>query len=141
MADIKKALRDLADMLEREEEGESSKALQDRIDALEAKIADASPKERRDALDELELDDDELALIREHRAGKGKPKEEPAVKEPKEEPKPRRTRPGRKSGMLYQYYIDDDGNKVGVDIPIVYSGADEPDEVEMDDEPEEADAA
>lgn len=54
----------------------------------------------------------------------------------------RRLRPGRKSGMAYDWFVDDDGNVVKSSTAIIYSGEDEPDEVEMlDDEDEWPDDA
>ena len=52
--------------------------------------------------------------------GKGKPK--------------RRKRPGRRSGAAYDWYVDDDGQVVRSPVAVIYSGEDEPDEVEMLDE-------
>jgi hypothetical protein len=43
----------------------------------------------------------------------------------------RRIRPGRKSGRAYGWWIDDDGEVVKLDIARIYSGPDEPDEVEL----------
>lgn len=52
-----------------------------------------------------------------------------------------RTRPGRKSGRAYGWWIDDDGEVIKLDIARVYSGEDEPDEVDLlpkkDDEDED----
>lgn len=59
-----------------------------------------------------------------------------------------RTRPGRKSGRAYGWWIDDDGEVVRLDIARVYSGPDEPDEVDLlpkknedEDEDEDEDVA
>lgn len=135
--DLKRLLRDLADLYEREEEGESSQALHARIEALEARAEEAPKAELADALGELT--DDERELIREYRESATtppKPKQEKPVEEGPEA-KPSRTRPGRKSGALYEFTVDDAGNVQRVDIPTVYSGPDEPDEVELPDDEED----
>ena len=49
-----------------------------------------------------------------------------------------RTRPGRKSGEAYDWTVDDDGNVVRSDVAVVWSGEDEPDEVELPPEPDDA---
>lgn len=135
MTDMKKVLRDLADAYEREEEGERTAALAKEIEDLKAAVAAAPAAKVDDALEDVT--DEERELIRAHRAGTPKPKRET---KPKEEPKPRRTRPGRKSGMLYEWHVDDDGNVIKTDIPTVYNGPDEEQEVELPD-PVEAEAA
>jgi hypothetical protein len=60
-----------------------------------------------------------------------------APKEPEE--KKGKTRRGRKNGRAYDWYVDDKGRVIVSDVATVYSGEDEPDEVEMwnDDEEEE----
>ncbi len=134
MPNLVDLLRRLADEYEKEEKGESSAATEKRIAELEAAVKRAPADDREDAIEEL--DDDEWELIRQHRAGKDtppKPKREP---KPVEE-KPRRTRPGRKSGSPYQWYVDDDGRVQRSDIPVVYNGDDEPDEVELPDDGED----
>ncbi len=114
---------------------EREQELERRLAELEQRFEARPAEEKADALDEL--DEEEWALINAHRAGKGKP--EPAADpEPEPERKPRRTRPGRKSGMLYEYTIDESGQRHALDIPSVWSGADEPDEVELPDEEEAA---
>lgn len=127
----------LEEMLEKQLElvrakkgSEKESALEARIAALEAQL-EAKPKtEREEAMEEL--DDDEWALIEAHRAGKSK-KEDPVVVEDEQKPgaKERKTRQGRKSGSLYHYVTDDDGRVKAVDIPTIYSGPDEDDEVEL----------
>jgi len=137
MPDLKALLRKLADEYEAEEEREASAAREQRIDELEAQIKKASRKEPQAVEDAAEeLSDEEWALIQAHRKGGAKPPaaEEPAAEEPVAE---KRTRPGRKSGQGYMWTVDDDGFVQKVDILHVYSGADEPDEVELPDEPEE----
>jgi hypothetical protein len=135
MPNLVDLLRRLADEYEKEENGEASKATENRIAALEAQIKAAPAEERKDAADEL--DDEERELIKQHRATKEptEPKPKPKAKaEP--DPKPKRTRPGRKAGAAYNWYLDDDDVVQRSDIPVVYNGDDEPDEVELPDEPE-----
>lgn len=69
---------------------------------------------------------------------KEKPKKKPPLRAVKEAP-PKRTRPGRKAGQVYAYDIDDDGQRVELDVARVYNGPDEDDEVEVPDAPEPAD--
>jgi hypothetical protein len=129
-------MKALADELEKEEEGDRTKQTEDRIQKLERELAEsrkgATKAERDDAIEELS--DEEWDLVTAHRAGKTKPKDP----DPEPEEKPRRTRPGRKSGSLYEYVVDDDGRVQKVDIPTVYAGEDEPDEVEVPDDDAEA---
>jgi hypothetical protein len=135
---MKKVLRDLADAYEREEEGEKSAALAAEIADLKAKVEAAPVAKVADALEEIT--EEEYELIRQHRAGTPPPAPA-AVKTPKvEKPATKRTRPGRKAGSAYEWYVDDNGNVVKTDIPQVYQGADEEDEVTLPDE-SEADAA
>jgi len=68
--------------------------------------------------------------------------------EEKKDEKKRKTRPGRKHGRAYDWYVDDKGRVKVTDIASVYSGEDEPDEVEMwndndgeDEEEDESDVA
>ena len=135
MADIAKVMRRLADELEKEEAGEATAATEERIAKLERQLANASRKDKRDALDDLT--DDERALIVAHRASLETPAPEPEPQpepEPVEEPAARKTRPGRKGGQAYTWTVDDGGKVQRVDIPTIYNGPDEPDEVELADE-------
>lgn len=68
--------------------------------------------------------------------------EDDAGKEKQEEEgqKKRKTRPGRKNGKAYGWYVDEKGRVKVSEVAQVYSGDDEPDEVELydqDDEEEE----
>lgn len=137
MPNMVKLLRDLADAYEREEKGESDAGLRAEIDELKEAISKKPQVEKQDAL--AELDDEERQLLADHRAGKLNPP--PADEQPSEEileTTPKRTRPGRRSGQAYNYFIDDDGRKHPTDLPTIYSGPDEPDEVEL---PEDDEAA
>jgi hypothetical protein len=51
--------------------------------------------------------------------------------EPKDTIPKKKTRPGRKSGRAYDWYVDDKGKVIVTDVATVYSGEDEPEEVEM----------
>jgi hypothetical protein len=148
---LKQVLRDLANAYEKEEEGESSRALTERIDRLEAQLAGKNPTKTQveDAAEELELDDDELAAVKEFLAERRKGSDAhgtpdgaaPDGSAGGDPPKPK-TRPGRKSGQVYKWDVDDDGNVIALDIPKVFSGDDEPDRVELPAETEdEEDAA
>lgn len=58
--------------------------------------------------------------------------------EEEEKPKPKnKTRKGRKNGRAYDWYVDDKGRVVVTDVAQVYSGEDEPDEVDMWEQEEE----
>ena len=143
MPDLVKMLRDLADAYEREAEkeskGEESAALTKRIDELEAQLKSAAkrePGEVEEALDRIS--DEEYELVLAHRKGLTA---KPAEGKPAEEKPQVRTRPGRKKGSAYAWTVDDDGKVVKTDIAHIYSGEDEPDEVELPAEVEEPAAA
>lgn len=141
--DIKVVLRKLADEMEDGERGEAFERYEARLAALEQRKPTAD--EIREAL--AGLSDDELAeLIRapgrvgaaaeeelEEREGGG---DDPARSEDDTAPKPRRTRPGRKNGRAYKWTVDGTGKVTPTQLAHVYSGPDEPAEVELDeDEP------
>ena len=130
-------LRDLADAYEKESKGEADSELRKEIAELKEQIAAKPKAEREEAFEEIS--DEELELIRQHRAGKAVP---PVAPEPKPNPQPAveaRTRPGRKKGKAYGWTVDDAGVVVKTDIAHIYSGEDEPDEVELP--PADAEAA
>ena len=107
-------------------------------DDLMQLVKDAPPEARAELRSILA--EEGVTVVPPKSNGKGKAKE-PPPDEPDEpdEPKPpaRRKRPGRKSGSAYDWYVDDDGNVVRSPVAVIYSGEDEPDEVEMLDEPDE----
>lgn len=103
-------------------------ALEKRLADLEAKLAEKPADDVEDAFEEL--DEEEMALVKQHRLTKGATPP-PPKDEPEPEPVPSKTRPGRKSGQVYPWGVDDAGNVVRYDIPTVYSGPDEDDEVEL----------
>lgn len=110
-------------------------ALEKRLADLEAKLAAKPADEQEEAFEEL--DEEEMELVKQHRLTKGATPT-PTKDEPEPEPVPSKTRPGRKSGQVYPWGVDESGNVVRYDIPTVYSGPDEDDEVEL---PAEATAA
>jgi hypothetical protein len=109
-----------------------------------AEVAAADRAKLEQLADEDRLTADEVAFLRRVKADleaddetdeKPEPEAEP---EPDEKPEPeaektprRRTRPGRKNGAAYGWWVDDDGNVVKIDGARIYSGDDEPDEVEL----------
>ena len=113
--------------------------LADEIDAEEAEAErerqEAETKAERDRLDEKlrTLDekaakvDDLIAKLEGDPAG-----EPPAPKPPAGEEK--ETRPGRKSGQAYDWDVDANGNVYDLDVATVWTGKDEPDEVEIEDD-------
>ena len=137
--DLVAALRKTLDEWDQAAAGsEKEAALEDRLARIEASLtqkAKTGDEQAEDALDDLT--DDERELIRAHRAAT-KPAPQ-AVEEPEDKPEPkRRTRPGRKKGNAYQWTVDDNGNVQKTDIAHIYSGEDEPDEVEIPEPEEEA---
>lgn len=113
-------------------------AFEQRIAGLEERFKDQPLAEQQDALGDLT--EAERKLISDHRAGRQAIEKdtEQIEREEKEDKPTRKTRPGRKSGSIYEYTVDGDGRVQRVDIPTVYSGADEPDEVELPDDEEQA---
>lgn len=135
---LKKLLRDALDEIEREEEHD---ALETRFKALEEKKPDLR---LGDLLTMLETaSDDELqalegtalaGLVKEVREGEndnGDDNTPPPPKPPKPPPAEKQLRPGRRSGMAYDWWVDDEGQVTKLDVARVYNGEDEPDEVEI----------
>lgn len=139
---LKRALGRVIEELEDEEVREDFEALKNRKltlgDLLEA-IREAPPEERA-ALREILAEE---GLPTSGAGGNGSPAPTPpAPPAPPPETEPpaaattRRKRPGRKSGAAYDWYVDEEtGDVVRSPVAIVYSGEDEPDEVEMLDLP------
>lgn len=136
-------LRKLADEIEAEET------------ALEAERREAESKAEKDALqakiDELEKKGekvDELLEKLNDQPGPGGPGGEgkgggsersgstPPPGPPDDDDDRPRTRDGRKSGAVYDWDVDAKGNRVPLEVPKVYSGEDEDDEVELPDDAE-----
>lgn len=138
MADIKDILRRVLSELDQEEQNELLLSLKDKkltgkelVDA----IRDLPPEERaavREAFinvaeDEGGREEKKEAKELEKEAEK---EEEAGIVNPGKEKK-KKTRPGRKHGKAYGWYIDDKGKVKVSDVAQVYSGEDEPDEVEL----------
>lgn len=149
--DLKKLLRNALDEMESEEKRD---ALESRFRALEERRPSFSLTDFVSALENAS--DEELdalegtvleGLIRETvregeddtNGSKGAARVAGNEDEEEEKPKqkPRRTRPGRKSGAAYDWEIDDSGKVQKLRIPRVFSGEDEPDEVELPGEDDE----
>jgi len=147
--DIKQILQRVLNEVEEEERNDL---------LLELKDRKLTGKELAEAI--RNLPDDERAEVRdafisvvEKDGGRGEKKiaddlekeaeheeESKGVEEEKKdtEDKKRKTRRGRKNGRAYDWYVDDKGRVIVSDVATVYSGEDEPDEVEMwNDEEEE----
>lgn len=99
-------------------------------------ISEAPPEERAQL----------RAILAEELDGAPAPKSDDEPKPPRKKKDPpaptpsgRKTRPGRKSGMAYDWDVDDDGKVYRSPTAMIYSGEDEPDEVEMFPEPEDED--
>jgi hypothetical protein len=131
-------LRRLADELDAEEKTEAEAELRAKVDRLEEAqnrggLSDEQTTVLRRAeelLDELdrERDEDRGSSSSSDGSPTGSSSDDDAG-EP--EPKPAKTRPGRKSGAAYDWTVDDDGKVRKVDVATVWTGADEPDEVEL----------
>lgn len=136
---IREVLARVARELEDEETAEEFEKLKNRkvtVEDIRDAIRDAPPEARaeiREILrDEGVLDEDDQL------PKKRKPEPPPAPTDTVDEGagngkgSRRRTRPGRKSGGAYDWYVDEEtGEVVRSPVAVVYSGADEPDEVEM----------
>lgn len=147
--DIKDIFRRVIDELDEEEQKELLTQLKDKK---------LTGKEIADAI--RELPEDERASIRDAFLSvtessnpdkqtkseaskledeKEKEEEEGVPAADEKEKKKGKTRPGRKNGRAYGWYVDEKGRVKVSDVASVYSGEDEPDEVELypDDEEEE----
>lgn len=145
--DIKEIFRRVIDQLDEEERNDL---------LLELKDKKLSGKELADAI--RELPEDEKAAVREvfisvaeKTGGPAEKKEagkleDEAEKEEEQQGAPvdetktekkRKARPGRKNGRAYGWYVDEKGRVKVSDVATVYSGDDEPDEVELYDDGEE----
>ena len=137
MTDLAGIMRRLADEIEKEESGDASKATEDRITALEAQLKAAKKREPAAVEDALEeISDEELELIKAHRASLVAPPPVPpvvAVPDPAV-----KTRPGRVKGNAYQWTVTEKGKVQKTDIAHIYSGESEPDEVPIPDEEDDA---
>lgn len=143
-ADIKEVLRRVVDELDTEERN----AL-----LLEMQNKKLTAKELADAIREMPVEEratirDAFIDVAETEGGRAEKKEAKVLEEeaqheeeakgvetPEEKPK-KKTRPGRKHGRAYGWTVKN-GKVVLTDVATVYSGEDEPDEIEMMDEEEE----
>ncbi len=137
---LRRALVRIAEELEDDEVREDFEALKNRkvtySEVLEA-IREA-PAEERKVLREILVEEMEPE-------GNGPPsspappapaRAATAVEETPPGPPARRKRPGRKSGAAYDWYVDEESGEVTRSpVAVIYSGEDEPDEVEMLDLP------
>lgn len=140
MARLQDVLRRIITEMDDEEAKDEMRELRDQLkQGQKVSVADireaiaAAPPEERAALRELlaeELNDDGNPPPADDGNGddKGKGKRKPNPKPPATK---RNVRPGRKSGAAYDWYVDDDGKVVRSPTAVIYSGEDEPDEVEM----------
>lgn len=122
------------ELLDAQEGSAKEAALESRLAEIESRLAGKPKAEVEEAAEELELDDDEYQLILEHRKGKQNPETEPVKEETPPEPRVAKTRPGRKSGQAYPWTVDDTGRVTRTDLPFIYNGPDEADEVELPEE-------
>ena len=136
MADIRTALRKVLAELDNEEAEERLQKLEGRkftaadiAHALRG-ASDAEKDDLRDALIESGIGEEQADRI----VGET-PEPKPDEPKPDDEPAPApaktRTRPGRRAGNAYLFSVDDKGEVRKSDTAIVYSGPDEPDEVEL----------
>ena len=138
---LRTVLERLATELKDEESREELDELRDQIgeghrltyqDLLDV-IAEAPPEERAKLrallADELE-DDDVTPPPTPPKKKKGDP--EPPPNDDPAPPSGRRTRPGRRSGQAYDWAVDEEtGQVVKAPMAYIYSGDDEPEEVEL----------
>lgn len=148
MADTKEVLRRVLKELDEEEKSELLESLKGKkltSDELLAAIRELPPearKEVREALADVKEDIEEEDKDKKKTKTKIESTEDDEEEDKDKKAPKTRTRPGRKSGRAYGWWIDDDGEVVKLDIARVYSGPDEPDEVDLlpkanDDEDEE----
>lgn len=130
---LREVLGKISKELEDEEVAQEFEDLKNRkvtVGDILTALRDAPPEERAQIREILA---DEGIVVEPAGGNGGEPEPEPPKKKKKDDPKPlaRRMRPGRKSGAAYDWYTDDDGNVVRSPVAVIYSGEDEPDEVEM----------
>lgn len=134
MADIKKVLTKMLAELEDDDKNELLDELKNRkltgAELVEA-IKSLPPESRAEVRAALAEAKEEI----ENEEKDGKRTKETKTEDTKDEKnkkdEKRRTRPGRKSGRAYGWWIDEEGEVIKLDIARVYSGEDEPDEVDL----------
>jgi hypothetical protein len=122
LKDKKLSGKELADAIRELPEDEKAAVRDAFLSVAESSSPDAQTKKEAGKLeDEAEKDDEAETVIE------------------KDEGKKKKSRPGRKNGRAYGWYVDEKGKVKVSDVATVYSGEDEPDEVELypDDEDEE----
>lgn len=129
--DLKKLLRDALDRSDAEEKEEELEGRFAKIDARLEELANR-PNPDQDELDALQKQlretREELDALK--KANDDDDNNPPPTDDDNDPPKPK-TRAGRKSGNAYDWDVDDDGKVVRLDMAKVYTGEDEPDEVEV----------
>lgn len=130
---LRQALAEIEAQKERQSLEERFAALEERLDAsgqeltatrIREVLLEATPEEReawRDAIDGL----------MEPRAPVPPPEPPAPPEPPPPEPGLRSTRPGRKQGMAYSWWVDDEGNVYQLDTARVWNEPDEEDEVPL----------
>ena len=148
-AKLSDSLRKLAASLDEEEAAELATAERERVDRLEARLErgglneeDAETLRRARALLKAldEEDATDAGSAGDGGAGGGRSKSKDS--ENGDSPPPRTaTRPGRRRGNAYDYDLDDKGRPVKLSTARIYSGDDEPDEIEYELDAEDEDDA
>lgn len=122
-------LRRWADELDAEERAEKEAALEDKVAKLEQ---GRETDEKDQEIEELKAKLAALEAADRPPEGDAPPAattdDEPTIEE--EEVKPK-TRPGRKSGAAYDWYVGEDGQIIDSETAIIYSGPDEPESVAL----------
>ena len=140
---LREVLARVARELEDEEVAEEFEELKNRKptwDEFAALLRETTPEQRAE-IREILADEgvSENGKVEDEEDDDAEEKKPAAKKPPVENKAPaRRKRPGRLSGNAYDWYIDDDGEVVRSPVAVIYSGEDEPDEVEMLDTPSHA---
>lgn len=135
MADVKETLRRLLGELDAEDDRESIAELRRELDELKNRpglsreeldaILDARDEARQAEREAAEQEqDDDSGDGSEGASGDDSGSNGDSGRKP-------RTRPGRRSGQVYAWDVDDDGKVVKLDVAKVYNGPDEPDRVEL----------
>ena len=152
-SDIKEILRRVLDEIDQQEQNDLLVELKDKkltstelVEAIRSLPADERAAVRDAFIEVAESEGGRADKAKAKELDKEGQKEEEArgiegeeEKGEEEKKKKKKIRPGRKSGKAYGWYIDDKGRVKVSDVAQVYSGEDEPDEVELypDDEEEE----
>ena len=136
-----KELRELADKLDADERAEAEEASRSKLEELTGReyLSNEEVTRLREFFQELDEPEDE------GEGGEEEPKPEAKTEAPKrkrkaeaksddgdgEEESAGKTRPGRKNGAAYNWWVDDDGEVYKLDVARIYTGEDEDDEVAL----------